>query len=64
VPDAVHSKLKAQAAQCGESLSAYLLGELVLRLRQTEEDEAGMRLPAKSKNGAGKKSQRRSKFEQ
>ena len=61
VPDAVHSNLEAQAAQYGESLSRYLLSEIIFRLQQNEEGEAGTRLPAKN-NAARKKSRRRSKF--
>jgi plasmid stability protein len=60
VPDALHARLKARARDCGQSLSAYLLRGLTLRLKRTEEYEAALRRSAKSKNATKKKSQRRS----
>jgi hypothetical protein len=54
VPDAVHSKLKAHAGQQGESLSAYLLRELTLRLDHCEADEPWMNHPRKTKMPPGK----------
>ena len=60
VPDAVHSKLTAQAGRYGESLSAYLLSELTMRLEESDDDVAHFRSSVKSKNAAKKKSQRRS----
>lgn len=48
VPDAVHRRLKAQAAIAGQSLSSYLLGEMKRLSERPTLDELRDRLAARS----------------